>query len=521
MTDSVDIDPAKPPRFDRDPSHAALQLENLSKTFPGVKALDDVSLAIPPGETLALLGHNGSGKSTLIKVLAGFHHPDGGARGWIHGEPFKLGSPDAARARGLRFVHQDLGLIPQLNAVDNVALSTGYSRSRTMQIDQARQVSHTTELLDRFDISLDVTLPLSEASPVERTCVAIARALWDWEEGPRILVLDEPTAALPSREVSRLFDVIRQVRAAGHPILYISHRMDEIFEIADEMVVLRAGRVVGRGRVDEQTPRHLAELIAGHGLSDQAAPAVKGTKGNLALRAQGLRSEYLANIDISVNQGEILGIAGLLGSGRDELPYVLTGAAASVASAPWELDGEEIDPPRTPNAAAALGIGFVPAERGREGLIAPFTVGENLTFGALPRLQAGLYLGRKRERAQAREWLEEIGIPVDTLDRPVSTLSGGNQQRVLLARCLYTNPKVLVMSEPTAGVDVGARQMLYDVLRARAGLGLGIVLASSDAEDLLSICDRVLVLVRGQVAAEMKSPIGGADQIVAVMEEAA
>jgi ribose transport system ATP-binding protein len=195
-----------------------LRIEGLSKTFPGTRALDDVSVECHRGRVLALLGHNGSGKSTLIKVLAGFHQPDPGARAWIDDEEIDLGASESALAHGLRFVHQDLGLIPELNAVDNVALTIGYTR-RAGRIDQGAQVARTRELLRRFGVDFDVTRPLAEASPVERTCVAIARAMWDWDEGPRVLVLDEPTAALPSREVSRLFDVIRDVRAAGHAVV--------------------------------------------------------------------------------------------------------------------------------------------------------------------------------------------------------------------------------------------------------------------------------------------------------------
>ncbi|MHB1538994.1 MAG: sugar ABC transporter ATP-binding protein [Solirubrobacteraceae bacterium] len=498
---------------------AALQLRGVSKTFPGTRALDDVSLQVAHGEILALLGHNGSGKSTLIKVLAGFHQPDPGGEAWIDGERFELGSADAAKHRGLRFVHQDLGLIRELNAVDNVALAIGYSRTRSGQIDQRSQISRTRTLLARFGVDLDVAQPLGDASPVERTCVAIARALWDWEDGPRILVLDEPTASLPSREVSRLFDVVREVRAAGHAVLYVSHRMEEIFEVADRMVVLRAGRIVGAGPVSETTPTELAALIAGHGVSERAtAPRFARSDQQLSLRVRGLRGRYLDGVDVELRRGEVLGVAGLLGSGRDELPYALSGAVASTSDGPWQLDGREIERP-TVATAPEIGLAFVPAERAREGLIPDFTVGENLTLGALPKLARPGMLSRRAERAQARRWLQEIEVPVDALDRPVTTLSGGNQQRILLARCLYTNPTILVLSEPTAGVDVGAREALYELLRERAEKGLSIVVASSDMEDLVKACDRVLVLQRGRVAAEMRGTDINAKEIVSVMEK--
>jgi ribose transport system ATP-binding protein len=492
-----------------------LRIEGLSKTFPGTRALDDVSVACPRGRVLALLGHNGSGKSTLIKVLAGFHQPDPGARAWIDDEELDLGASEAATARGLRFVHQDLGLIPELNAVDNVALTIGYTR-RAGRIDQNAQIAHTRELLKRFGVDFDVTRPLAEASPVERTCVAIARAMWDWDEGPRVLVLDEPTASLPSREVSRLFDVIRDVRAAGHAVVYVSHRMEEIFDIGDDVVVLRAGRVVGSGPVSGYTPEQLANLIAGHHLETHGH-AVTERSPDVVLAVAGLRGRYLAGVDIELRRGEVLGIAGLLGSGRDELPYALAGAAQTTNECGWFIEGRQVPPP-TAATATGLGISFVPAERAREGLIAEFTVRENLTLGALPSLRRGRFIQSRSELRTARTWLAELGIPEEVADRPVSTLSGGNQQRVLFGRCLHTEPKVLVLAEPTAGVDVGAREALYELLRARARQGLSIVLASSDTEDLLSMCDRVLVLRRGRVAEELIGTAIDAERIVSVME---
>jgi ribose transport system ATP-binding protein len=496
---------------------SGLRIEGLSKTFPGTRALDDVSIEGRRGQVLALLGHNGSGKSTLIKVLAGFHQPDDGARAWVDGEELALGDSEAATALGLRFVHQDLGLIPELNAVDNVALTIGYTR-RAGRIDQGEQIARTEALLRRFGVEFDVTLPLANASPVERTCVAIARAMYDWDEGPRVLVLDEPTAALPSREVSRLFDVIREVRAAGHAVIYVSHRMEEIFELGDQVVVLRAGRVVGAGPVSGHTPEGLATLIAGHRLETHGHTVVQRSE-DVVLEVKALRGQFLDGVDIELRRGEVLGIAGLLGSGRDELPYALAGAVPSTNDGGWWIEGREVEPP-TAATAVNMGIGLVPAERGREGLIAEFTVRENLTLGALPVLRSkrgGFIYGRAELRA-ARAWLAELEIPEAVVDRPVSTLSGGNQQRVLFGRCLHTDPKVLLLAEPTAGVDVGARESLYELLRARAKQGLSILLASSDTEDLMSMCDRVLVMRQGRVAEELVGTAIDAERIVSVME---
>jgi ribose transport system ATP-binding protein len=496
-----------------------LELRGVSKTFPGTRALDDVSLGVRRGEVLALLGHNGSGKSTLIKILSGFHQPDAG-EAEVDGEPLTLGSAEEATSHGLRFVHQELGLILEQNAVDNVGLTIGYSRSRSGRIDQRLQVHRTKEMLDWFGVDVDVSMPLARATPVERTCVAIARAMWDYDQGPRVLILDEPTAALSSREVERLFGVLRQIRGAGHAIVYVSHRMDEIFQVADSVVVLRSGRVVERGAVADQTPRRLAELIAGHELAEEeiAAAGGPGAGNEVILKVSNLRSAYLGGIDFELGKGEIVGLAGLLGSGADELPYVLAGARASSCDGRWLLGGREIDI-RDPHGALAAGIGFVPAERAREGLVADFTVAENVTLAGLASIARNRAISRRAELAAANEWLTKLGVPTEVAQRPIGSLSGGNQQRVLLARCLLTQPSVLVMAEPTAGVDVGARDALYTLLRDQAASGLSIVIFSTDTEDLTTLCDRVLVFRNGRAEAELTGGGITAARIIELTEQ--
>jgi ABC-type sugar transport system ATPase subunit len=481
---------------------AGLALRGVVKTFPGTLALDEVSLTARRGEVLALLGHNGSGKSTLIKILAGFHQPDSGEAS-VDREPLELGSGDAATKQGLRFVHQELGLVLEQNAVDNVGLTIGYSRSRIGRIDQREQVRRTSEMLSWFGVKLDVRRPLTEATAVERTCVAIARAMWDYEQGPRVLILDEPTAALSSREVEKLFGVLREIRAAGHAVIYVSHRMDEIFEVADHVVVLRSGHVVADGPVAEQTPRRLAELIAGHGLTDQQA-AVPRAGGNAeqVLEIRGLRSAALDGVDIDLRRGEVLGIAGLVGSGADELPYVLSGAVSSTSDSVWRLGGRDVKV-ASPSHALGLGLAFLPAERAREGLIAEFTVAENVTLAGLGMIAPAGMMTRRAEHAAAEPMLVKVGVPVETARRPIGSLSGGNQQRILLARCLFSEPEILVMAEPTAGVDVGARDALYALFKSRVREGLSIIISSSDVEDLTTLCDRVLVLRAGRVTSEM------------------
>jgi len=498
-----------------------LRIQRLSKTFPGTRALSGAHLTARHGRVLALLGHNGSGKSTLIKILAGFHRPDPGSQAWVDGQPLQLGSSHDAKRHGLRFVHQDLGLVDELNAVDNVGLTIGYARSSLGRVAQRDQVRRTTELLGPLGIELDVLAPLRDASAVTRTCVAIARAMWDWKLGPRVLVLDEPTASLPSREVSRLFSVLREIRSGGHTVIYVSHRLDEIFDIADDVLVLRNGRVVGSGLVAEHSRQELASLIAGGDLpvgtaNENTAANVRADKPVLSVR--GLSGRSLRGVNFNLYRGEILGVAGLVGSGRDELPYVLAGAKAASAGTLY-LDDTTVAAPRTIDDALRLGIALLPAERDREGIVANFTVAENLTLGVLPSFRGRGHAFRPRlERNAARQWLREMDIPEERADHVITTLSGGNKQRVLLARLLYTNPSILLMAEPTAGVDVRARSVLYSLLRAKADAGLSVVLSSSDVEDIVTICDRVILMRAGRIVDELAKECITATAIIQITE---
>ena len=500
-------------------SRPALSISKMSKRFGGTRALHEVSFDVHDGEVLALLGHNGSGKSTVIKILAGFHQPDGGTAE-LRGSELTLGDAQSANSLGLRFVHQDLGIVEELNAVDNVALTSGYLRGKFGTVDQGRQAKRTTELLERFDIEIDVSAPLSEADPVQRTGVAIARALWDWEEGEsRVLVLDEPTAALPSREVSQLFDLINRVRDAGHAVVYVSHRMDEIQQIADRVIVLRAGEVVADTPVTNAKAVDLARLITDNEQHTVAAGRdARSAAGEPVLSVRGLSGHHTHDVDITLHAGEIVGVAGLQGSGREEIAYLLGGAHSSKASGGWQIAGQTIAPPTSASAHRA-GIALVPGERLREGLIANFTVSENLTLARLERISKPGRLASKRTETEfARRWMRALEIAEHVADDPILTLSGGNQQKVLLARWLCTEPRVLLLTEPTAGVDIGARRALYELLKEQAAAGLAILVCSSDVEDLVELCDRVLVMREGVIASTAEGTQINAPHLLTQME---
>jgi len=484
-------------------SAPVLSIRNLSKTFPGVLALNDVALDVRPGAVHALLGQNGCGKSTIIKVLAGFHRPDPGASASLNGSPYELGSAAGDLQHPIRFVHQDLGLINELDAIDNFSLALGYTRTATGRVDQRRESARATELMARFGLQLDLTRPLAEASAVERAVLAISRALAGLEPGEGMLVLDEPTASLPSVEVRRLFDAIREVRDSGTAVLYVSHRLDEIFEIADYVTVMRGGRIIDERPVAEITPRELASLIAGQD-TDQARryqPTSASTDSSAVFQVRNLTATSLFGVDLEVNRGEIVGVAGLLGSGRDELPYAVAGARRET-TASWTVDGRQVDRLDV-SRALKLGVALVPGDRGRESIVRDFTVLENLSLAMLPRLGTAATLNQRSERRQALEWMRRFDVDEGQIDRPIAVLSGGNQQKVVLARWLWSEPKVLILSEPTAGVDVGSRQSLYQILLAQAEAGLAVLVCSSDVEDLVAVSNRVLVLRDGRIVQEL------------------
>jgi ABC-type sugar transport system ATPase subunit len=481
-------------------TQTTLRISGLSKTFPGTRALIDASLDIRPGEVHAMIGQNGSGKSTLIKTLAGYHRADPGAVAELGGEPFAIGHdvPD-----GLRFVHQDLGLVHELNAMDNLALRGGFISGAAGRIRWREQEQETYRLLDRFNVELDIHRPLAEATPVQRTVVAIVAALQGWQGGEGVLVLDEPTALLPQEEVERLFAMVREVARAGTSVLYVSHRLDELFEIADRVTVLRAGRVVTTLPMAEVDGRGLASLMVGEDVDpDYRAPVAARPDAPVVLSLRDVRGHRLRGVDLDVHRGEILGIAGLAGTGMQELPYVIAGRPRFEASGRIKLP-QRSDAWVDVAHAETLGIPIVPADRAREGVVAEFAVRENLTLSILGRLGTRGKLGLREERTVVEHWMEELGIVTAGSDALISTLSGGNQQKVVVARCLVREPDLLVLSEPTAGVDIGTRVALYDLIARLARGGLTVVVSSSDLGDLLAMCTRVVVLRDGRIATEL------------------
>ncbi|MGY1809525.1 sugar ABC transporter ATP-binding protein [Blastococcus sp. SYSU D00669] len=491
----------------------ALQVRGLSKTFPGQRALVDVDLELQPGEIRALVGQNGCGKSTLIKVLAGYHEADPGAEVFVDGEPLPLGTAGAGDHAGLRFVHQDLGLVPTLDTRDNLAMGHGYERNRLGLISWRREHRLARETLRGLGYDFDVRQPTGHLVISQRTAIALARALSPRSTPPRVLVLDEPTANLPATEIDRLFSVIRSVRDRGVAVLFVSHHLDEVFGLCDTVTVLRDGRHVVTRPVEGLDEDALIALMIGRTLDQFLVPAeTAATEDEPVLRARDLRTDVLAGVDLQVRPGEIVGVAGITGSGREEIALALFGGLPRTGSV--TVGGRELESHR-PDKAVDAGIALVPAERHANAAFLESTLRENVSIvNPGDFLRRGL-LNRRREVAEVTSWLQKLKVRPPQPERSLATLSGGNQQKVVLARWLRQRPKVLVLDEPTQGVDVGAKADIHVLVEEAAAEGTAVLVVSTDHAELTRLAERVVVLRNGRVADVLVRPHIDPDRITA------
>ncbi|GAC1445507.1 MAG: sugar ABC transporter ATP-binding protein [Mycobacteriales bacterium] len=490
------------------PRTMALSVRNLSKTYAGTMALRDLDLDIVPGEIHALLGGNGSGKSTTIKILAGVVAPDSGGTVAVGDEsaPADSWSPARAHAAGLRFVHQQPAVFPELTIAENLALGAGFPRGTGGRIDWAALNRRTAALLERYHVPAAPTTPLGQLRAADRSRVAILRALQDRDDAEGgVLVLDEPTAALPAAEVTDLLSALRGYAAAGQTILYVSHRLDEVLAVADRVTVLRDGRKVATVPVRGLTEAALVELIVGRPIERAFPPVREEGSTDAALVLRNLTGGPLHGVDLTLRRGEVLGIAGLLGSGRSELLRMLFGAFP-VGAGEIVLNGAAI---RLPNPAAAMaaGIAYVPEERQADALLPGESVRHNLSAGSAVSYFRRLLFHHGEERADSRRSLSQFLVRVVSDTQPVETLSGGNQQKVVLARWLRRRPAVLLLDEPTQGVDVAARAEIYELVRRATTAGTSVLLVASETEELAHACDRVAVLRGGRITAVVEQPL--------------
>lgn len=495
----------------------ALSIKHLSKTFPGTKALSDVSLEIASGTIRGLVGQNGSGKSTLIKTLAGYHRPDPGCEIEVAGNRLSFGNPNASKDVGLRFVHQDLGLVPALNALDNLALGRGYVVGPLGTISWKKEAEHGRRLLEELGIHINVWESVVLLSASERTGIAISRALEGWESGATLLVLDEPTAALPAPEVERLHNVVRTVAQKGVAVLYVSHRFNEMFDISDEVSVLRDGLLIGTWSSSSVDQDDLVTLTIGRDLVNDLPNRSRDrsrAKGEPTLSIRGLGGDTLKEVDFDLWPGEILGVAGLTGSGREELAPLLGGASERRGTVHL---GGEIVPANRPDWNVRHGITYVPANRAAEAELPGMTSRENLTVSSLKRCFGRFRWLSSFEHSVASTWNGRLELTPPDPEALVETLSGGNQQKLMFGRSLITGPRVLVLDEPTRGVDVGAKVAIYDLIRSSVTAEAAAIIVSIDPGELAEICHRILVVVDGYVVSELRGSEVDAESLSKLM----
>jgi ABC-type sugar transport system ATPase subunit len=483
-----------------------LRVSHVSKSFPGLLALDDVSLELESGEIIALVGQNGSGKSTLVKVITGVHEADPGGTIETADSDATLFEGTEALAR-VRVIHQDLGLIDSLSTIENLDLGVAIKGRALRPTRDRAERARADALMRSFGVAIDVTAPVATLTAAERAVVAIARALDGWERPERVLILDEPTTALHGDEVQRLLKAVRRVAELGAGIVFISHRLDEVLQLADRVVALRDGRVVADVPAAEVDHDALVRIIAGRTLAAHERRSVgsapdEGTV-EAALEVRGLTGETLLGVDLAVRRGEIVGISGLLGSGREHLCGLTFGATPSRAGRVC-VDGVELSADRGPHDSIAAGLAFVPSDRHARGAVMSMTARENLTLPRLSPLLTGLgAISGSAERAEADDWATRVELSPAEPDRPLELFSGGNQQKVVLAKWLRTEPQVLLLDQPTQGVDVGAKAAIYALIDKAAADGAAVVVSSADEEELATICDRVVVLRDGVIASEL------------------
>ncbi|HEU4656051.1 MAG TPA: sugar ABC transporter ATP-binding protein [Capillimicrobium sp.] len=488
-----------------------LSLRNVSREFSGVRALDDVSLEIRRGEVHGLVGENGCGKSTLIKILAGYYEPEPGAAIALDGVPVALPVPAAGGlADRISFVHQHLALIPELTVVENLRMRSVARAGLGATVSWSRERRRAQETLARYGVDIDPAATVLSLSPTDRARLAIVRAgedlraaLGGGDAVCGLLVLDEPTVFLPREGIETLFGLVEEVVARGASVLFVSHDLDEVRSVTDRITVLRDGRVQATLTTAETTKQQLIELITGR--EHVARPPARdcARDGAPQVRVSGLTARRIRDLDFVLHRGEVVAFTGLIGSGAEEVPYALFGAAEG-ARGQLELDGATHDLARlTPDAAVRHRIGLLPGDRANQGSAPSLTVLENLLLLALPRFRRRGVLDRRAMRREAQSMLDAFDVrPRDPL-APYGTLSGGNQQKVLLAKWFDSEPSLMLLDEPTQGVDVGAREEIFELLRQRTRAGTCIVVASTDYEQLDLIADRVLVLAHGRIATEL------------------
>lgn len=484
-------------------SNVVLSLERIVKHYPGVVALDNFSIEFEQGEVHALLGENGAGKSTLIKIIAGAIVPDGGTI-CLGDHTFNQLTPALAKEHGVEVIYQEFNLVGTLSAAENICLGERYGKL----VDYKTMEQKAKEIFAEFNVDIDPATPVDQLSTAQQQIVEVAKAV---SRNARILIMDEPSASLTVTEVEYMFNIVEKLKKRGVTVIYISHIIDEIFRISDRVTVMRDGSFVTTKRTDETSRPELISLMVGRDLKETYPTKADASK-EVALEVRNLTGNGARDISFSVRKGEILGLAGLVGAGRTEIAQVIFGAARKeggeilINGTPVEL--------RSPQDAIRKGVGLIPEDRKRYGCFLDQTIRWNISFAKIKQISRNLVVDRSQEIKTAEEYKQMLDIKSPSLEVDVRTLSGGNQQKVVLAKTLAVDSQIIIFDEPTRGIDVGAKQEIYNLMCELAGRGIAIVMISSDMEELLGMADRIIVLAEGQVTGEVLKKDFSQDRIL-------
>ncbi|CAG9295284.1 ribose ABC transporter ATP-binding protein RbsA [Celerinatantimonas diazotrophica] len=484
-----------------------LALKDIEKSFPGVKALDKASLTVYPGKVMALIGENGAGKSTLMKVLTGIYQKDAGSIEY-QGLPVQFKGPRESQMAGISIIHQELNLIPELTIAENIFLGREIV-SPLGRILWKQMHQEADKLLARLNIKRSSKTPLGELSLGEQQMVEIAKAL---SFNSKVIIMDEPTDALTDTETNSLFKVIKELRDKGTGIVYISHRLKEIFEICDDITVLRDGKFIDQRKVSDIDEERLIEKMVGRRLDEQY-PRVEVPKGEVCLQVEGLSGDGIDNISFELRHGEILGVCGLMGAGRTELMKMIYGALAKTQGT-IRLDGKVIQT-HTPKHGLKAGIAYISEDRKGDGLVLDLSVKDNMSLCALKHVSKGLQIHHSEEQQAVDNFIKLFNIKTPKREQIIGNLSGGNQQKVAIAKGLMTRPKVLILDEPTRGVDVGAKKEIYQLINKFKTEGMSIILVSSEMPEVLGMSDRILVMHEGRLSGEFNAAEANQENLLA------
>ncbi|HOE11067.1 MAG TPA: sugar ABC transporter ATP-binding protein [bacterium] len=494
------------------PSPHILEMLEIDKSYPGVQALRNVQLRVRPGEVHALVGENGAGKSTLMKILAGAESMDSG-RILVDGSEVLIDSPHKAQSLGISIIYQEFNLVPQLGAAENIFL--GREPTRFGFVDFGKEYAESRALLERLGITLDLDTPISRLSVAQQQMVEIAKAL---SVNAKIIAMDEPSATLTLHELESLFKLIHTLKTQGVSIIYISHRLEEIFEVCDRVTVLRDGEWIDTRDISEVNRESVIEMMVGRKITDEF-PKEKITPGKEILRVEGLSRGFVRDVSFSVHEGEIVALTGLVGAGRTEIARMIFGADQPQSGQIF-LAGNPVDV-RSPRNAIDRGICLLTEDRKNQGLVLGMRLRENVTLPSLKDFCTWAFVRINEERARVSEFVDDLRIKTPSVEEIVQNLSGGNQQKVVLAKWLLTRAKLIIFDEPTRGIDVGAKREIYTLMGRLLKQGLGILMISSELPEVLGMADRALVMAEGRIQGELSRQEATQEKIMDLATSAA